>query len=203
MALEAPTTVSDAVVIPLRPPPSAGRPEPSDAELVGRARDGSRRAFERLYRRHARMAFGMAHRLLAGRDVDDAVQDAFVTAWERLDRLDDPQAFARWLGTIVVNAARRRLRRRALRNRLLPGHQEPADYERLIGSHASAEAATELRALYSALKGLSTDARLAIVLRRVEGMTIPEVADAMGRSPATVKRRIREAEDAIAARRER
>jgi len=160
---------------------------------------GSRQAFERLYRRHARMAFGMAHRLLAGRDVDDTVQDAFVTAWERLDRLDDPQAFARWLGTIVVNSARRRIRRRALRNRLLPGHQEPADYDRLIGEQASAEAAADLRAVYSVLNRLSTDARLAIVLRRVEGMTVPEVADAMGRSPATVKRRIREAEDAIAA----
>ena len=191
--------MSDAVVIPLRPKPRPGQAEATDAELVGQARDGSRRAFERLYRRHSRMAFGMAHRLLAGRDVDDAVQDAFVTAWERLDRLDDPQAFARWLGTIVVNSARRRIRRRALRNRLLPGHQEPVDYERLIGRQASAEAAAELRNLYAVLERLGTDARLAIVLRRVEGMTIPEVADAMGRSPATVKRRIREAEDAIAA----
>jgi RNA polymerase sigma-70 factor (ECF subfamily) len=191
--------VSDAVVIPLRPQPSPGQPEATDAELVENARSGSRRAFERLYRRHSRMAFGMAHRLLAGRDVDDAVQDAFVTAWERLDRLDDPQAFARWLGTIVVNSARRRIRRRALRNRLLPGHQEPAEYDRLIGRQGSAEAAAELRTLYSVLERLSTDARLAIVLRRVEGMTIPEVADAMGRSPATVKRRIREAEDVIAA----
>ncbi len=191
--------MSDAVVIPLRPQPSPGKPEASDADLVENARSGSRRAFEQLYRRHARMAFGMAHRLLAGRDVDDTVQDAFVTAWERLDRLDDPQAFARWLGTIVVNSARRRIRRRALRNRLLPGHQEPADYDRLIGEQASAEAAAELRSVYSVLGRLSTDARLAIVLRRVEGMTIPEVADAMGRSPATVKRRIREAEDAISA----
>lgn len=197
--------MTDAVVIPLRPKPSPGPPEISDAELVENARSGSRRAFSQLYVRHARMAFGMAHRLLAGREVDDAVQDAFVTAWERLDRLDDPQAFARWLGTIVVNSARRRIRRRALRDRLLPGHREPADFERLIGEQASAEAAADLRAVYSVLNRLSTDARLAIVLRRVEGMTIPEVADAMGRSPATVKRRVREAEDAIAAhaRRER
>lgn len=70
---EAPTAVSDAVVIPLRPEPSADAPRATDAALVEQARGGSRRAFERLYRRHARMAFGMAHRLLAGRDVDDAV----------------------------------------------------------------------------------------------------------------------------------
>ena len=200
----APTPVSsDAVVIPLRPAPRKAGDERVDGErpdgdLVEEARSGSRRAFEQLYRRHARMAFGMAHRLLAGRDVDDAVQDAFVTAWERLDRLDDPQAFARWLGTIVVNAARRRLRRRALRDRLLPGHRDPIEQDRLVGHQASAEAAAELRSIYRVLERLSTDARLAILLRRVEGLTIPEVAHAMGRSPATVKRRIREAEEALA-----
>tara|TARA_B100001750_G_scaffold235433_2_gene237978 strand:+ start:278 stop:883 length:606 start_codon:yes stop_codon:yes gene_type:complete len=192
------TVASDAVVIPLRAAQRRQGEERSDADLVNAARGGSRAAFEVLYRRHARMAFGMAHRLLAGRDVDDAVQDAFVTAWSRLDKLDDPQAFARWLGTIVVNAARRRLRRRALRDRLLPGHREAIDQDRLVGRQTSPEAAAELRAIYGVLSRMSTDARLAIVLRRVEGMTIPEVAHAMGCSPATVKRRIAEAEEVLA-----
>ena len=187
-----------AVVIPLRPASRDSGGDRTDAELVEAARRGSRPAFERLYRRHSRMAFGMAHRLLAGHEVDDTVQDAFVTAWEQLEKLDEPQAFARWLGTIVVNKSRRRLRRRALRNRLLPGHQEDVDQDQIIGTHTDPEARAELHTLYEVLDRMSTDARLAIVLRRVEGMTIPEVAAAMDCSPATVKRRLRDAEEALA-----
>ena len=76
-------------------------------------------AQEALFRRHARMALGLAHRLLPqDNEVDDLVQDCFVSALRRLSSLDNPQAFAAWLGSIVVRTVGKRLRRRRLLTRL-------------------------------------------------------------------------------------
>src|SRR5207248_3556465 len=92
---------------------------PSDAALVVAARAGDAWAQEALFRRHARMAIGLAHRLLPhDNEVDDLVQDCFVSALRRLASLDNPQAFAAWLGSIVVRAVGKRLRRRRLLSRL-------------------------------------------------------------------------------------
>ncbi|MGH7270210.1 MAG: RNA polymerase sigma factor, partial [Polyangiaceae bacterium] len=83
------------------------------------ARAGEAWAHEALFRRHARMVNGLAFRLM-GRDadVDDLVQDAFVTAFSRLQGLGDPQAFSAWLGSIVVRTAGKIIRRRVLLERL-------------------------------------------------------------------------------------
>ena len=56
------------------------------------------------------------------------------------------------------------------------------------------DVAAELRALYSILEQLPAEARVALVLRRVEGLTLPEIAEQMHLSLATVKRRIQAAE---------
>ena len=77
-------------ISPIRP--GAG---PTDAALVVAARAGESWAQEALFRRHARMALGLAHRLLPrDEEVDDIVQDCFVSALKRLGSLDNPQAFA-------------------------------------------------------------------------------------------------------------
>ena len=92
---------------------------PTDAALVVAARAGESWAQEALFRRHARMALGLAHRLLPrDEEVDDIVQDCFVSALKRLGSLDNPQAFAAWLGSIVVRTVGKRLRRRRLMTRL-------------------------------------------------------------------------------------
>lgn len=178
------------IVVPLprpEPPPSpdsAG--EPTDADLVRRAREGDERAMERLYRRHARMVVGLAHRLIGHRgEVDDVVQETFLTAFESLGKLRDPQAFGGWLGGITVRKARRRLSRRRV---------EALDVERLVSRGAPPDVGTELRNLYGLLHQLPPDVRIALVLRRVEGMTLPAIAQAMGKSLATVKRRLDDGE---------
>src|SRR6185436_2800333 len=86
---------------------------PTDAALVAAARAGEPWAQEALFRRHARMALGLAHRLLPqDNEVDDLVQDCFVSEMNRLSSMDNPQALAAWLGSIVVRAVGKRLRRR-------------------------------------------------------------------------------------------
>ena len=191
------------VVVPLRAERAEER-EPSDGDLVEAAREGARWAKEALYRRHVGMVTGLAHRLLAGDgDVDDLVQDAFVEAFVNLEKLSHPQAFAKWIGSIVVHGARKRIRRQKLRRRLGFRSADAPDLERLVADTAPPDVSTELRTLYEMVSALPTDVRIALLLRRVEGLSVPEIAERMGRSPATVKRRIHDGEVLLQARLER
>lgn len=166
-------------------PTHAAATDDSDADVVARAKEGERTAQALLYRRHVRMVRGLAYRLLGQSGVEDVVQDVFVTAFERLGTLRDGQAFARWLGTIVVYTARKAIRER----RRSRAHSE-APLTSLIAEDAPMEVREELEAVYQILAELPDDVRIALVLRRVEGLSIKEISVYMGRSSATVKRRI-------------
>ena len=166
---------------------------PTDAALVVAARAGESWAQEALFRRHARMAVGLAHRLLPrDEEVDDIVQDCFVSALKRLGSLDNPQAFAAWLGSIVVRAVGKRLRRRRLLSRL--GLRAPEEID---------PDAVELRRVYAVVAALPAQARVALVLRRVDGLEVPEIARRMGVGLSTVKRRLKLAEEILERSRER
>ncbi|MEM9193530.1 MAG: sigma-70 family RNA polymerase sigma factor [Myxococcota bacterium] len=181
------------IVVPLR----TAEPEAtSDGDLVRAAREGDLRAQETLYRRHAPMVYGLAHRLLGGSrdEVDDLAQDAFVQALSGLSSLQDPQSFAKWLGTIVVRSAQRRIRKKRLRRRLGLVPTEPVAPDALVSADAPTDVRAELIAIYRILDELPTDVRLALVLRRVEGLAVAEIAERMDLSPATVKRRIQAGE---------
>ena len=171
---------------------------PSDAALVVAARAGEAWAREALFRRHARLAIGLAHRLLPSDvEVDDLVQDCFVYALDRLASLQNPQAFAAWLGSIVVRTASKRLRRRRLLSRLGLRRAEPIDPDHVIGPSAPAEVAIELRRVYRVVESLPAEQRVALILRRVDGLEIPEIAEHMGLSASTVKRRLKAAEELL------
>lgn len=172
---------------------------PSDAALVVAARAGEDWAREALFRRHAPRLNGLAFRIM-GRDadIDDLVQDAFIAALSTLDRLQKPDAFAAWVGGILVRQAYKRLRRRRLMARLgLARREEPIDLDAIIAPTASPERGTELRAIYAALDEMDADLRVPLVLHRVDGMGLEEVAIATGASLATVKRRIARADEIL------
>jgi RNA polymerase sigma-70 factor, ECF subfamily len=173
---------------------------PTDGALVVAARAGEDWAREALFRRHAPMVAGIAFRLLGrDEDVDDLVQDSFVEALRSLDRLQAPQAFASWLASIVVRTSSKVIRRRRLLTRLgLRRGDAAIDLDAVVSRTAPPDVATELRALYSRIEALPARERVALVLRRVEGLGIDEIAALIGASPATVKRRIAEAEQMLA-----
>jgi len=171
---------------------------PTDAALVVAARAGEGWAQEALFRRHARMALGLAHRLLPqDSEVDDLVQDCFVSALNRLSSLDNPQAFAAWLGSIVVRAVSKRLRRRRLLSRLGLRVPEEIDPDAIAAPSVPGDVAVELRRVYAVVAGLPAQARVALVLRRVDGLEVPEIARRMGVGLSTVKRRLKLAEEIL------
>src|SRR3954468_6705852 len=91
---------------------------------------------ERVFRAHARYVSFIALRVL-GRDqeVDDVVQDVFLSAVRRLRYLREPAALKAWLGTAAVRVARRKLRARWLQ--LFFGLNPEPDYGELAAPDAS------------------------------------------------------------------
>jgi RNA polymerase sigma-70 factor (ECF subfamily) len=167
----------------------------TDAALVLAARAGDLAAREALFRRYLGLVVGLSERIIAGRgDADDVAQDAFVDAFNQLHRLENPQAFAAWLGSIVVRRASKCLRRRRLLVRLglHPAQREEPDAS--IAPGAPADVVCELRAVYATIMRLPVTERVALVLRRVEGLELAEIAEHMQLSLATVKRRLAAAE---------
>lgn len=171
-------------------------PGPSDAALVVMARAGEAWACEALYRRHARGIFGLAFRLLGrDEDVDDLVQDSFVTAFATLDALAEPAAFRSWVAGILVRKTRKLLRRRKLLARFgLREATAPPDIDSFLSPSAPTDVVAELRAIYAVIDSMSPDVRAVLLLRRIEGHTLEEVAELTGMSLATVKRKLAKGE---------
>lgn len=149
----------------------------SDAALVALARGGDRDAFARLHRSYAAMVHGILLARVPRHEVDDLAQDVFIMALERLGGLRDDAAFGGWLATIA-------------RNRATDFHRSKRDDVELVddiahdpSSHNDSEAAHVLLLV----KSLPEAYRETLVLRLVEGMTGPEIAERTGLTPGSVR----------------
>jgi RNA polymerase sigma-70 factor (ECF subfamily) len=168
--------------------------EVSDASLVAQARSGELWAKEALFRRHVKRVLALAHRLMPEEEAEDLVQETFMRAFAALGRLENGAAFPAWLSQVTVSLVKMKLRRRIWLRRIGFGRQEELDPETLVSSDAPEAVRVELRDLYRAAKRLPDEPRIALILQRVEGMELAEVASHMGLSVATVKRRVAQAE---------
>jgi len=170
----------------------------SDAALIRAARNDVAWAREALFRRHASLVSGMAFRLL-GRDegVDDLIQETFAQALSSLHRLESPETFPSWLGSIVVRTASKMLRHRQVLRRLGLFSATPVDMDELIARTAPPDASAELRAIYRVVDALPAKLRVTLILHRVEGATLEEVARMTRTSLSTAKRRLWEAESRL------
>ena len=149
----------------------------ADALLVEAARRGDQEAFARLYKLYAPMVHGVLLARVPWAEVDDLVQDVFLTVHRRLETLRDSNAFGGWVAMIARNRAMDFHRRSRKTEEL---HEEIAEQTR---SEANADAARVL----GVLKELPEAYRETLVLRLVEGMTGPEIAERTGLTPASVR----------------
>jgi RNA polymerase sigma-70 factor (ECF subfamily) len=145
--------------------------------LILAAQGGDRAAFGRLYGRYARMVHGIALAHLRAQDADDVVQEAFVRALHQLHTLRDVHAFGGWLASIarhlIVDTVRR-TRDQVETQDELPSRDNP---------HHALEAQRAL----DAIRRLPEAYRDTVMLRLVEGMTGPEIAERTGLTPASVR----------------
>lgn len=152
---------------------------------INLAANGDEAAFSRLVAEHhaamARVAYVIAGDAETARD---AVQAAWILAWQRLRTLRDPNQVRAWLIAIAANEARGAVRRRrrvtvvdlsAATDRAAGG--DPADAIRVID-------------LVAVLRGLSADDRALIALRYVAGLDSTEIAAHLGGSASGVRSRL-------------
>jgi RNA polymerase sigma-70 factor (ECF subfamily) len=158
----------------------------SDALLAERAGDGDELAFGVLVRRHGPYLRAFAIRLMGSNsEADDAVQDALVTAWDRLDTLAEPAKVRSWLTTIVSRKATDRIRSRRLTSEL--DEEAPS---RAPSPEQSAITGSQLDALDRILARLPEGQRQCWLLKEVAGYSYEEIAETLGVAPAVVRGRL-------------
>src|SRR5262245_34997616 len=169
----------------------------SDRTSVARACDGDSEAFRSLVERHSRYVFSVAYRLTGSmEDAEDIVQNTFLKAYKQLSRFEARADFRTWLHRITVNCSIDLVRTRPHREIAqdldefeAAGGMPPTDGhlpgpERLL---LSAEVRDRLR---EGMAQLTASERAAFTLRHVEGMSIREVAAAMGLKTEAAKNSI-------------
>lgn len=149
-----------------------------------------------VFRRYAPYVARVAMRVLGPRgEVDDLVQDVFLDAHRGLTKLTHADAIKGWLATVTVRKARRRIRRQRLL--ALVGMETPIDPDRFIDPARDPEERALVTSAYRVLDQVSADARIAWVLRCLEGEPLERVAEVLGVSRATAHRRVTEAQAAL------
>jgi RNA polymerase sigma-70 factor (ECF subfamily) len=147
----------------------------SDAQLVERIHAGDEDAFCELYKMFAPMVHGIILARVPGNDVDDIVQEVFISAYKNLKSLRDKNAVGAWLAMIARNQATEFFRQTKQTEEL------SEDLSQNGGSHA------EAREILSAIRSCPDAYRETLVLRLVEGMTGPEIAERTGLTPESVR----------------
>jgi RNA polymerase sigma-70 factor (ECF subfamily) len=168
----------------------------SDAELVHAARAGDAGALGGLLERHRAPLYASALSILGERaEAQDAVQDAYLVALQRLDDLRDPAAAAGWLHAIVRNASLMRLRR-PVRELAIDPPEDPR-------AASDAEEAIERLAVsdwvWTALERLPQDQRVTIMLRYFgRHASYEEIAATLGVPVGTIRSRLNQAKARLA-----
>jgi RNA polymerase sigma-70 factor (ECF subfamily) len=153
-----------------------------DDGLIRAAAEGDRGAFGELYVRYARMVHGILLARVPAGDAEDLVQDVFMSAMRQLRGLRTAAAFRGWLAAIARN--------RAIDYFRGTRHEAPLDEatERRHGDGPARPPATQdAFEVLDLIRRLPEAYRETLVLRLVEGMTGPEIAQQTGLTADSVR----------------
>jgi RNA polymerase sigma-70 factor (ECF subfamily) len=173
-----------------------------DADLVEALRREDPAATETLVERFGDRVYRLALRITgSNEDAEEAAQDALWTAARKIQTFKGESAFGSWLYRIAANAAYQKLRTRKAKSaeialdEVLPllddrgRHFEPMDdWSSRVDENALQGELREV--LEQAIDGLPPDYRTALVLHDVEGLSNPDIAEALGISLPAVKSRV-------------
>lgn len=169
-----------------------------DNSLIEACRAGRTEAFGVLVRRHQDRLYPTMLRLTGS--VDDALdllQDAFLRAFEKLDKFQGESSFYTWVYRIAVNLALSGRRRRKVSVRFRgsgPGEPlDPPDRSSLSDPTLPLERAERDDLIQSALNALADDHRVVVVMKEFDGLRYEEIAAILGVPIGTVRSRLHRA----------
>jgi len=180
-------------------PATTVQPSFDESSLVARARTGDTEAFSELVRHYERRVYRLAKNITRhDEDAEDVLQEAFLKAYEHLDRFQGNSAFYTWLVRIAVNEALMKLRKRKT-DRTVP-LDEPIDLGEDVMQREIAVWEDNPEQRYSreemqkilddAVDTLKPDFRTVFVLRDIEELSTEDTAETLGISIPAVKSRL-------------
>ena len=159
----------------------------SDGDLARGLATGEGWAIAETWRRFAPMVLMMAERSLGSRsEADDVAQEVFYRVFHKAKTLRDPHSLRSFIYSFAVRALKSELRRKKLRAWL--SFHEPETLADLGCHTLDVESRDLLRRCHALLDRLNPRDRLVFILRRMESMTVEEIAVVMELSQSTVKR---------------
>ncbi len=165
--------------------PEVSSADLDDAAIARVLLDGDHSAPRLAWQRFAPMVHRMLKRAFGPEhDIDDLVQEVFLTLFRRVHTLREPQALKAFVISITAHMIRYELRRRSALRWLRFG--EPPDTP--SGAGADLDSREAIVRLYRILDRQGSNDRTAFVLRYLEGLDLVEVSQALGVSLATTKR---------------
>ena len=159
----------------------------TDGDLIALTLMGDERAFAELVVRHEKYVMGIALRITGNLySAQDASQDAFISAWIKLDSLSDPGKFRPWINRIAGNSARNIVKHYRAVACDLSLDEELLDDLPDLSSSESAE-------VHEMVGTLDPAMREVLELHYFEGYSVAEIAEKLGQPAGTVKWRLSEA----------
>lgn len=146
-----------------------------EARLVERVCAGEQEAFNELYRMFAPMVHGIILARVPRYEVDDLVQEVFLVAYKKLHTLRDKNAVGAWLAMIA-------------RNRATEFHRTEKATEELPETLSRCDSPqAEAQEILETIRALPETYRETLILRLVEGLTGPEIANRTGMTAESVR----------------
>lgn len=160
-----------------------------DINLVHQAREGDSASFTHLVTNYTTRAYRIAFTILRNKnDAEDAVQEAFTTAYRSLQKLEKEEAFGSWLARIVTSRSYDILRQRQ-RDKITVASEDPTPELEQVPSYSDSPEALEKSVdIRWAIDRLPTDHRLVVTLRYTQDATTDEIAAIMNRPAGTIRR---------------
>jgi RNA polymerase sigma-70 factor (ECF subfamily) len=166
-----------------------------DFGVLRKAQHGDERAFSLIVRAYEVPVFNYVMRLVGDRALaEDLTQEVFIRVFQGLPKFSLRSKFTTWLFQVTKNRVLDELRASERRPRALVALDDAPQLEVL---DAPAEQVETIEALWTAVEGLNTDLKMALLLRDVVGLSYNEIADSLDTTLATVKWRIFKAREEV------
>ena len=168
-------------------------------DLVTRLKARDKRALEDLLREHGARMYGVALQIMRNEtDAQEAMQDALITIWQKIDTFEGRSAFPTWLHRVTANAALMKLRKNKRFSQHVPLESNGPDHDlpviQLADPHEGPDAVMlrgELGArVRSAIDALPEPFRTTVLLADVDELSMEDIAHATGVTVAAAKSRL-------------
>ena len=163
--------------------------EPEETDLIRRCQKRDKDAFRLLVDKYRQVMFGTAYLMTKDRGLaEDALQEALLQMWKHLPALRQGVSLKAWLVRIVVNEVNRQRRKKQVPT-------VPLEYAPEIADDCDDAATMMIRNedyqnLRRALEILPSEVRETVILRYFSDLTVPEIAEIMGKPEGTIKSRL-------------